>query len=108
MQSALEVLRSAKPKYFTVDPVVVKTKALPRAIKAFQDVILAYLPADQGQLLMQVGAVATLFSYHATLRLDISLTHTRTHCVSRFLSSLSLCVFICINDVSVACTPVVP
>jgi hypothetical protein len=63
MQHALHLLQQASPKYFTVDPMVPQAKAFPRAIKAFREVIHAYLPADQGQLLMHAaGAVMELYS----------------------------------------------
>jgi hypothetical protein len=40
-----------------VDPSVLQAKTLPRAVKAFRDIIHAYLPSDQGQLLMQAAAI---------------------------------------------------
>lgn len=57
MQDALSILQDAGPEYFMVDPYVTQTKSLPKAIKAFRDVMQAYLPADQGQLLMHAAAI---------------------------------------------------
>jgi hypothetical protein len=57
MQDALSILQDAGPEYFMVNPYVTQTKSLPKAIKAFRDVMQAYLPADQGQLLMHAAAI---------------------------------------------------
>ena len=57
LQTALTVLQNAKPEYFMVDNNVAKAKTLVKAIKAFRDVMQAYLPADQGQLLMHAAAL---------------------------------------------------
>jgi hypothetical protein len=63
MQHALHMLQQANPKFFTIDPIVPQAKCFPRAIKSFREVIHAYLPADQGQLLMHAaGAVMELYS----------------------------------------------
>lgn len=56
MHRAMGLLQQAAPDYFEVDPYILQTGAMPRAIKAFRDVIQAYLPADQGQLLMHAAA----------------------------------------------------
>ena len=56
MQRAMGLLQQAAPDYFEVDAFILQTNAMPRAIKAFRDVIQAYLPADQGQLLMHAAA----------------------------------------------------
>ncbi len=63
MQRALTVLQQAPPEYFMVDPGVLKAKSLPKAVKAFRDFIHAYLPADQGSLLMH--AAATVMELHS-------------------------------------------
>ena len=57
LQNALTVLQNAKPDYFMVDNNVAKAKTLVKAIKAFRDVMQAYLPADQGQLLMHAASL---------------------------------------------------
>ncbi len=56
MQRAMGLLQQAAPDYFEVDAFILQTQAMPRAIKSFRDVIQAYLPADQGQLLMHAAA----------------------------------------------------
>ena len=63
MQRALTILQQAPPEYFMVDPGVLKAKSLPKAVKAFRDFIHAYLPADQGSLLMH--AAATVMELHS-------------------------------------------
>eukprot|EP01039_Chlorochromonas_danica_P021336 gene21336-26261_t len=45
----------AKPSVFMIDPMVTKTKAFPKAIKAFRRALLAHLPADQGQFLVEAA-----------------------------------------------------
>lgn len=62
MQRALGILQQAPPEYFMVDPNVLQAKILPKAVKAFRDIIHAYLPSDQGQLLMQ--AATTVMELH--------------------------------------------
>lgn len=56
MQSSLELLLRAPPEYFMVDPLVEHAKSLPRAVQAFKDFVLAYLPTDQCQLLLHASA----------------------------------------------------
>lgn len=61
MQRSIELLQQAAPNFLLVDPFVVKAKSLPATIRAFRQVIQAYLPADQGQLLIQAAkAVSAL------------------------------------------------
>jgi len=56
MQRAMARLQHATPQYFMIPPHSLSAKLLPKAIKAFRDVIHAYLPADQGQLLLHAAA----------------------------------------------------
>ena len=56
MQRAMALLQHATPQYFMIPPHSLTAKLLPKAIKAFRDVIHAYLPADQGQLLLHAAA----------------------------------------------------
>eukprot|EP01035_Chromulina_nebulosa_P019594 gene19594-25498_t len=56
IQRAMSILQSADTAFFTVDPYVTQAESLSKAVKAFRDVIQAYLPADQGQLLMHAAA----------------------------------------------------
>ena len=56
MQRAMASLQQATPHYFMVPPHAQSARLLPKAIKAFRDVIHAYLPADQGQLLLHAAA----------------------------------------------------
>lgn len=56
IQRAMTTLQQADPAFFTLDAYVLQASSLPKAIKAFRDVIQAYLPADQGQLLMHAAA----------------------------------------------------
>lgn len=63
VQRAMGLLQQAAPDYFEVNPMVLQSPLMPKAIKAFRDVIQAYLPADQGQLLMHAAAaVMELYS----------------------------------------------
>jgi hypothetical protein len=55
LQRAITLLQRATPKFLMVDPFVTRAPALPRTVKAFRRVIQAYLPADQGQLLIQAA-----------------------------------------------------
>jgi hypothetical protein len=55
LQRAITLLQRATPQYLMVDPFVTRAAALPRTVKAFRRVIQAYLPADQGQLLIQAA-----------------------------------------------------
>ena len=56
MQRAMAVLQQATPEYFMVPPHALVARQLPRATRAFRDVVHAYLPADQGQLLLHAAA----------------------------------------------------
>jgi hypothetical protein len=56
MQRAMAILQQATPEYFMVPPHALIARQLPRAIRAFRDVVHAYLPADQGQLLLHAAA----------------------------------------------------
>lgn len=55
LQRAITMLQQATPKFLMVDPFVTRATALPRTVKAFRRVIQAYLPADQGQLLIHAA-----------------------------------------------------
>jgi hypothetical protein len=55
LQRSVSVLLMAKPSVFMIDPMVTKTKAFPKAIKAFRRALLAHLPADQGQFLVEAA-----------------------------------------------------
>ena len=55
LQRAITLLQRASPKFLMVDPFVTRAPALPRTVKAFRRVIQAYLPADQGQLLIHAA-----------------------------------------------------
>jgi len=55
LQRAISMLQQATPKFLMVDPFVTRAPALPRTVKAFRRVIQAYLPADQGQLLIHAA-----------------------------------------------------
>ena len=59
LQKAILLLQRASPKFLMVDPFVTRAAALPRTVKAFRRVIQAYLPADQGQLLIQAANAVT-------------------------------------------------
>eukprot|EP01035_Chromulina_nebulosa_P022404 gene22404-29010_t len=56
MQRAMMLLQQATPKFFQIDSYVERSKTLPGIVKAFRRVIQAYLPADQGQLLIDAAA----------------------------------------------------
>jgi hypothetical protein len=56
MQQSLYILQHAPPSFFNVDPLMPHAGGFTKAIKAFRDVIHAYLPSDQGQLLMHAAA----------------------------------------------------
>lgn len=63
MQKALEVLQSATTSFFGIPDNIEQTQAFPRAVKAFKEVINAYIPSDQGQLLLRTAnAVMELYS----------------------------------------------
>lgn len=55
LQRSVSVLLMAKPSVFMIDPMVTKTKSFPKAIKAFRRALLAHLPADQGQFLVEAA-----------------------------------------------------
>lgn len=55
LQRSITLLQRATPKFLMVDAFVTRAVALPRTVKAFRRVIQAYLPADQGQLLIQAA-----------------------------------------------------
>jgi len=55
LQRSITLLQRAPARFVGVDPYVVQTGALPRTVKAFRRVVQAYLPADQGQLLIQAA-----------------------------------------------------
>jgi hypothetical protein len=56
LQRDMMILQHADPSFFMIDPYVRQAKGLSKAIKAFRDVIQAYLPSDQCQLLMHAAA----------------------------------------------------
>jgi len=62
LQRAITMLQGAPPKFFMLEPFVTRATLLPRTVKAFRRVIQAYLPADQGQLLIQ--AATTVMELH--------------------------------------------
>jgi hypothetical protein len=55
LHKAIEHLRHLSPTYFFLDEAVSQCKSLPVAAKAFRDLVQAYLPADQGQLLIKAA-----------------------------------------------------
>eukprot|EP01034_Spumella_vulgaris_P023345 gene23345-29558_t len=59
MQRSMTLLQQATPNYLMVDSFVQQAKGLPNAVKAFRRVIQAYLPADQGQLLIEAAGTVT-------------------------------------------------
>jgi hypothetical protein len=56
MQNSLQTLSAASTQYFMVNSAAPRTKALLKAMHKFRDVTRAFLPADQGQLLMHAAA----------------------------------------------------
>jgi hypothetical protein len=62
LQRSISLLQRAKPSVFMIDPMVTKTKSFPKALKAFRRALLAHLPADQGQFLVE--AAATISEVH--------------------------------------------
>ena len=62
MQRAMQILAQAPPEFFLVLPQASNAMSLNRAVKLFRDLSIAYLPADQGQLLMHT-AVAVMDLY---------------------------------------------
>lgn len=56
MHHAMAVLQQATPEYFMVPPHSHSARMLPKAVKSLKDVVLAYLPADQGQLLLHAAS----------------------------------------------------
>ena len=56
MQIALTALSAASPEFFMVDKHVVIAPSLGKVIGKFRDIVYAFLPADQGQLLMHAAA----------------------------------------------------
>eukprot|EP01038_Epipyxis_sp_PR26KG_P007258 gene7258-9895_t len=55
MMHAMAILQQAPSTYFMVDPYLLQAKSLPNSVKAFRKVMQAYLPADQGQLLIEAA-----------------------------------------------------
>lgn len=68
LQRAITLLQRATPQFLMVDPCVVRAPSLPRTVKAFRRVIQAYLPADQGQLLIQ--AATSVMDLHKECQLE--------------------------------------
>lgn len=69
MQTSLNTLSVATPAFFMVDPNALRGTSLSKAIGKFRDIVHAYLPADQGQLLMHAAAaVVELHAECATLK----------------------------------------
>lgn len=66
LQRAIAVLQQAKPSVFMIDINVPRTESFPRAIKAFRKALLAHLPADQGQFLIE--AANSISDLHAECR----------------------------------------
>ncbi len=66
LHGAISILQQAKPSVFMVDANVQKARALPRAITAFRKCLMAYIPADQGQFL--VDAAQSISELHAECR----------------------------------------
>jgi hypothetical protein len=56
MQTSLNTLSIATPAFFMVDANALEGTSLSRAVGKFRDIVYAYLPADQGQLLMHAAA----------------------------------------------------
>lgn len=55
MQEAMIALRQLPSTFFTGSKHVTSAKALPATVKAFRKLLTAYLPADQGQLLIDAA-----------------------------------------------------
>lgn len=63
LQRAMTVLRGASPTLFLAHPMVRQAKSYEAARKMFRDISRAYLPADQGQLLIRAaGTVLAVYS----------------------------------------------
>lgn len=77
MQRAVAVMMPAKPSVFMVDPNVVKTKSFPKAVTALRKALLAHLPSDQGQFLVEAANI-------------ISEVHTESKDMQRATRRLSL------------------
>lgn len=69
LQNAILLLQHAKPSVFMVDMNIQLSATLPKAIQAIRKSLLAYLPADQGQFLVEA---ATLIANIYTECKDIS------------------------------------
>lgn len=69
IQRAMGILQQAPPEFFLVLPQAVIAASLTRAVKMFRDLSIAYLPADQGQLLMHT-AVAVMDLYAECKKLE--------------------------------------
>jgi len=69
VQRAMSILSQAPPEFFLVLPQVAVASSLTRAVKLFRDLSVAYLPADQGQLLMHT-AVAIMDLYSEAKKLE--------------------------------------
>lgn len=63
LQRAMTVLRDANPSLFLAHPMVREAKSYEAARRMFRDISRAYLPADQGQLLIRAaGTVLAVYS----------------------------------------------
>ena len=69
IQRAMAILQQAPPDFFLVLPQASIAMSLTRAVKMFRDLSIAYLPADQGQLLMHT-AVAVMDLYSECKKLE--------------------------------------
>ena len=69
IQRAMAILQQAPPEFFLVLPQASIAMSLTRAVKMFRDLSIAYLPADQGQLLMHT-AVAVMDLYSECKKLE--------------------------------------
>lgn len=68
-QRAIALLQQAKPSVFMVDDNVIRTKALPRCIQAFRKAMLAFLPVDFGQFLIEAAySISELYGECRELR----------------------------------------
>lgn len=82
LQRALLVLQGADLEFFNIDPYVLATKSLSKAINAFRELLVAYLPVDQGQLLMQAAS--------AVVELHSECLEYRKSCVAAKNSSIDV------------------
>jgi hypothetical protein len=74
MQKALDTLQSAPTSFFGIPQNIEQTQMFPKAVKAFKEVINAYIPSDQGQLLL-ITANTIMELYSECKRLNAVAAH---------------------------------